>query len=162
MPKTVHKSRITVHRHDDFFTESLVVHDCPECGVIFAITADYNERRKADGALFRCPNGHQMGYDGDDERKRRELEEKLRQEKANAEFWRKQNRISQGRAEHEARSAAAYKGHLTRMRNRVANGVCPKGGCKRSFTNLADHVRCEHPELLEALADHHHDDSPTG
>lgn len=47
---------------------------------------------------------------------------------------------------HERRSAAAHKGHLTRVKNRIANGVCPC--CNRSFTPLADHMASEHPDFV--------------
>ena len=42
------------------------------------------------------------------------------------------------------RSAAAYKGHLTRVKRRVGNGVCPC--CNRTFKNLADHMTTKHPD----------------
>ena len=60
-------------------------------------------------------------------------------------------RAIQDQLDAERRSAAAYRGHLTRMRNRVARGVCPVAGCKRSFPELHAHVVTCHPELLGDL-----------
>ena len=63
--------------------------------------------------------------------------------------------IQRDHARDETRRArlqtAAAKGQLTKMRNRVARGVCPQAGCKRSFTNLHDHVATCHPDLLATV-----------
>lgn len=49
------------------------------------------------------------------------------------------------RTESEYRSKLAIKGHLTRTKNRIANGVCPC--CKRHFNNVERHMRSQHPEF---------------
>jgi hypothetical protein len=36
--------------------------DCHECGIIFAITKAFYERRRADHANFFCPHGHKCAY----------------------------------------------------------------------------------------------------
>lgn len=55
----------------------------------------------------------------------------------------------------ERRSAAALRGHITRLKNRIVAGVCPVPGCKRSgFSNVMRHVASKHPEWH---ADHAHD-----
>ena len=52
------------------------------------------------------------------------------------------------------RSARAYRGHLTRMRNRIAAGVCPVPGCRRTgLTQTLRHIASQHPEWL---AEHEH------
>jgi hypothetical protein len=45
------------------------------------------------------------------------------------------------------RSASAYKGQATRIRNRVGAGVCPC--CTRTFANLARHMAGQHPDFRE-------------
>lgn len=46
------------------------------------------------------------------------------------------------------RQVAARKGQITKMRNRIANGVCPVPGCKRSgFDNVASHIATVHPNF---------------
>lgn len=42
------------------------------------------------------------------------------------------------------RSLVAHKGHTTRLKNRIAAGVCPC--CQRTFQNLARHMKCKHPK----------------
>jgi hypothetical protein len=46
------------------------------------------------------------------------------------------------------RSLAAQKGVTTRIKRRVANGVCPC--CKRTFQDLARHMAGQHPGYAEA------------
>lgn len=40
------------------------------------------------------------------------------------------------------------KGLLTRMKNRVGNGVCPC--CNRHFKNLQGHMKTKHPEFKDS------------
>ena len=126
----------------------LFVTDCATCGVIFAIPHSLEQRRRADGASWYCPNGHSMVFrksDIDVERERTAaLQRRLDREETH-------RRAVQDQLDAERRSAAAYRGHLTRMRNRVARGVCPVAGCKRSFSELHAHVSTCHPELLGDL-----------
>lgn len=47
----------------------------------------------------------------------------------------------------EQQSKYRVKGHLTRLKKRVAHGVCPC--CKRTFKQLASHMKTKHPEYQE-------------
>ena len=38
--------------------------DCPNCGLTFAITKDFDNRRRDDHRTFYCPMGHSMSYNG--------------------------------------------------------------------------------------------------
>lgn len=49
-------------------------------------------------------------------------------------------RAEASRAEHSRRAEKAAK---TRIKNRIARGVCPC--CKRTFQNLAAHMQTQHP-----------------
>lgn len=138
-------------------TTQLWVTDCPSCGVIFATTADLEKRRRADGERFYCPNGHGMTFGRS---KADRLQEQLDAEQKRStrlvesvERERQHTERERQRTEHERRRAAAAKGQLTKMRNRVARGVCPKQGCRRSFESLHEHVRHEHPELLDNVTE---------
>jgi len=112
------------------------------CGVQFAITEAFANRRRDDRRSFQCPWGHTMSYgenDLDRERKRTtRLQAKLDQ--AQAEIL-----TQRERRDHADRSAAAYKGHLTRIKNRIAAGVCPC--CRRPFAAVMRHMRGQHPEF---------------
>jgi len=122
---------------------NLYVLDCSNCGVIFAITTDYEDRRRNDGKGFHCPNGHTcIWHESETDRQRKradQAESALKFTRVSRDAWRDQA----GAAE---RSKAAYRGHLTRMRNRIAAGVCPVQGCRRNFANVKAHVATQHPQ----------------
>lgn len=152
MARSTTKHRIDVVRVDTLRTITLVAMDCPSCGVIFALSQELDERRRDDGATIYCPNGHKMSYDSREEKERERIEAERDAAQRRADRERQWRHRAEEREAHQRRSAAAYRGHLTRMRNRVRNGVCPKGGCKRSFTDLAEHIRTEHPEMFDDVS----------
>lgn len=124
-----------------------VTEECCTCGMPFAMTADFKQRRLADRRLFYCPSGHAQHYTG------KSQEQKLR-EKLDAE--RRRADAESGRAslleDQRDQVARAHK----RMRERVKNGVCPC--CNRTFQNLLEHMRTQHPDFgrhqqLRALRD---------
>lgn len=123
----------------------LVSEDCCECGVTFAMPADMHWRLVNNpGSAFYCPNGHSQHYVGKSEaQKQQERAEQAEQRLKWAEARESAQRRERQAAE---RSARAYKGHLTRMRNRIANGVCPVGGCRRNFANVKAHITSQHPD----------------
>jgi hypothetical protein len=134
---------------------ALYVTTCPSpsCGVIYALTEDYKARRYADGKSFYCPNGHISSWSDTEEKRllrRAELAE------SRLEWSRSAERAARDQSQAAHHSARAYKGHLTRMRNRIAAGVCPVQGCRRNFANVKAHVTSQHPtwahEHPEALA----------
>lgn len=99
-------------------------------------------------ALF-CPLGHKFVPSGETDVDR--LKRELAQAERSADYHRGEAKRARERNQLERRRTAAAKGQLTKMRNRVARGVCPDGSCHRSFTNLHDHVATMHPELLETV-----------
>lgn len=126
------------------WTTSLYVTDCASCGVIFAFATELEQRRRADGGTFYCPNGHSMVFGNTDKDRIKKLERQL-------DDVRTQRDHAREATQREKRQHTATKGQLTKARRRAANGVCPDEECHRSFTDLADHVRTCHPELVKAL-----------
>lgn len=123
-------------------TVAMTVLDCPECAVIFAITGEFEKRRRSDGASFCCPSGHSMSYaENEVDRLRKQLklsQERIRVEADNANYWR-------GRQQSTAKSLRATKAAHTRTKNRVARGVCPC--CNRHFVNVERHMAGQHPDF---------------
>lgn len=122
-------------------TVTIVSLHCGECHVLFGLNQSYHEAAKRDGTTFCCPNGHRIGYSDTEvsqlEREKAKVERQLQ--------WAREDRADlRERLDHETRSKAAVKGHLTRTRRRVAAGVCPC--CNRSFKDLARHMQGQHPE----------------
>lgn len=121
-------------------TATLEVTTCYKCGTPFGVESCLHRRLKERGETFYCPNGHGQVYTRSITQKLEDAEKALERERARTQRWRDES-------EANARSAAAYKGHLTRTKKRVAAGVCVC--CNRSFRNLADHMRTQHPEYAE-------------
>lgn len=117
-------------------TAQLVTEECFKCGVMFAIPTDLRNYLLADHSReFFCPNGHGQVYGGKTEaEKQRERAERLALQLAN-----RDEDLRCARAQ-----VAATKGQVTKLKKRVANGVCPC--CNRSFANLGRHMAGQHPD----------------
>ena len=125
----------------------LAVQTCCACGILFAVDGDYDRRRREDHKDFHCPNGHPQHYTGKTEAQR----QRQRAEQAEAKAARLQAHADQQAAEigYQQRRASALKGHLTRMRRRIAAGVCPVPGCQRTgLTQTLRHIAAKHPDWL--------------
>lgn len=136
------------------FTVRMTTIECAQCGMIFAVSSEWEARRRETHKGFHCPEGHPLVFNGpSDAEKRAETAEKeakrlariAEAERARVQFW---------QDEHKAvkKELTATKGQLTKTRKRAATGVCPVDGCHRSFVDVARHVRTKHPEFA-----HDHD-----
>lgn len=132
------------------YTLTLTRIECGVCHIPFAIPSNLYKARLQDGKDFWCPNGHAVHYFDNDNRKLRAQVAQLTDDR---QWYSDQMKAARKDAELQRRRAAAAKGQLTKIRNRVANGMCPVPGCKRSFTNVLDHLRNEHPDY------HRHEES---
>lgn len=131
------------------YTEStvLVAETCPACGVLFAMPQTLNKELRDTGATFYCPTGHSMSYGkGNNAKLRDELERAKRQ----LENSRTYGRAIADQKEAAERSNRALRGANTKLRKRVAAGVCPC--CQRSFQNLARHMAGQHPNFAGEIA----------
>jgi DNA-binding transcriptional regulator YiaG len=109
---------------------------CCNCGMPFAMTADFMRRRCEDHERFYCPAGHPQHYTGPTEA------QKLR-----AEIERKAEMLLAAELRAESAEKSRQQAALAhrKMRARVANGVCPC--CNRTFQNLMQHMKSEHPDF---------------
>jgi hypothetical protein len=116
-------STLTIQQAVDFHVE-----ECCNCGVAFAMTDQLYTERHKDKATFYCPNGHGQHYVGKtDKQLLVEAEERSRQAI---------------QAERDQRLAAERE--LKRIQDRSKGGACPC--CKRSFVQLARHMKTKHPD----------------
>lgn len=126
------------------------VHTCLTCGIPYTLPINVAENQRKKGGYHYCHCGHSQGWskeESEEGRIRRERD-RLKQDKAYLE--------DRYREEHQARqqaekSAAAYKGHTTRLRKRAKAGVCPC--CNRSFDNLRRHMDSKHPDFAKDAAE---------
>lgn len=124
--------------------------DCANCGILFGIPVEFANRRRNDGRDFYCPNGHPLAW-SDTEVKR--LRRKLENAQTEINWQRDMRQAAEADAAHQRRMAGVAKGKLTRMRNRIAKGVCPVPGCKRSGLggDVVAHIHTCHPEFTAHL-----------
>lgn len=114
--------------------------NCYKCGISFAVPATIRKRWIDSGDAFYCPHGHSQAYSKSTvkqkDREIRNLQKRLEWQAKDASNARSQR----DRAEARRRAEKAAK---TRLKNRVANGVCPC--CKRTFDDLQRHMATKHP-----------------
>lgn len=128
------------------YSGNLVTTTC-WCGIHYAVPSEfYNmiKRQHRDGrsqTRIYCPLGHTWEFSGRGETEI--LREKLADEQ-------RRRKAARDLLAAEERSHAATRGHLTRQKKRVANGVCPC--CHRTFKQLAAHMKNKHPEFVKETA----------
>lgn len=106
----------------------------------------YNTRRN-NHQTFYCPNGHPGAFKGktEIEKKLEEAEKQLANQKARLEWAEADSKRAKEARDQAQRQASAARGQVTKIKNRVGNGVCPC--CNRTFQNLLRHMHTQHPEF---------------
>lgn len=111
---------------------------CAHCHIEFAMPSTLRDELRRTHERFYCPRGHHLVFNG------RTEEQKLKARLDNAEA----SRIALlDQLEAAERSRRAQKGVTTRIKNRIARGVCPC--CNRSFTNVREHMAGQHPDFAK-------------
>lgn len=119
------------------YVGTMEIHHCPTCQMPYAATDDYFRRKSERGESWYCPEGHSAVFTKSHAAKMQELEQELDRQRA-------RTRHAQDQYEGAQASARAYKGHATRVKNRIKNGVCPF--CHRSFANVRTHMASQHED----------------
>lgn len=132
------------------YNVTLTVLECCSCHVTFAIPETWDKSLRESHAIFYCPGGHGQSYNGPTEAQKlraklKESEEyrantsrRLQMAEANALAVRDQLAATQ-------RSLTGHKAANTRIKNRIAAGVCPC--CNRHFVNVERHMTGQHPNF---------------
>lgn len=122
----------------------LITVHCGVCGGTYAINERYHQKKREECGHWHCPYCEcSWGFSGKtkaqiEQEKREMVERQLEQARAES----ARMRDERDTAENRRRAEKAAK---TRIKNRVANGVCPC--CNRSFQNLHRHMTTKHPEF---------------
>lgn len=110
---------------------------CYKCNMPFAVPTETKWRWQTSGGTFYCPAGHGQVYKTtENERLQNEvtrLNKRLQWELTNS--------------RHLEASLRSQKAAKTKLKKRIANGVCPC--CHRSFVNLKRHMETQHKEYGE-------------
>lgn len=114
---------------------------CSQCKEPFMLHPETEATLRRSSQWFHCPWGHRQYFpQGQSET------DKLRQErdrlKQNQAYLEDRIRAETERRELIQRQARAFKGQVTKLKNRAANGVCPC--CNRTFANLQRHMATKH------------------
>ena len=131
------------------YTGTLVIEECCECHITFAMPADFQRRAREAGPklAFYCPLGHGQHYSVSEAARLKGELERMRRRAERAETLAVAASDQATAAEWSSR---AYKGHLTRARKRIGNGTCPC--CNRHFANVERHMRGQHPDYADSPA----------
>lgn len=124
--------------------QKFVFSNCITCGVSYSVPEPMWNKQQEKGGFHHCCNGHSQGWDKEDsgiEILRRERN-RLKQQAARL---KDESRTNLELARSNERTAAAYKGQVTKLKKRAKHGVCPC--CNRSFQNLARHMESRHPNF---------------
>lgn len=132
-----------------FFTNTqLTTINCGQCGGTYAIQERYRQEKKEAGGSWNCPYCKiGWGFGGGENAR---LKKQLEKERQRTILERQQHDQTRAELEHTELRRRAAQGQTTRIKNRVANGVCPC--CNRSFKDLAAHMKTQHPDFAAAEA----------
>lgn len=117
----------------------LIVEDCIHCGMQFAVSKNWQDKKRNDHSTFYCPNGHSMAYNVEGPVAKAERLAKKAELDAQARI--NDARHAQLVAEKERDSAIRAK---RKMERRISKGVCPC--CNRTFEDLHRHMSTKHKD----------------
>ncbi|GLU91324.1 hypothetical protein [Agromyces sp. NBRC 114283] len=126
------------------YTSTLDSLTCGVCEIPFAIPRNKLAKVQADGSSFWCPNGHKISYH---QSRNDELEAALAAERRRRQRAEARETSTRDQLEATERSLRGHKAAKTRIKNRIAAGVCPC--CNRRFENLARHMSGQHPDFTQ-------------
>lgn len=124
--------------------ETFEIEHCCNCGMPFAMTRDFQNRRLSDKGTFYCPAGHPQHYRGESDKDRAQrLAGQLDQERTRVQQLRDEADARRRQLDYQKRARKSVSTRLRTLKQRVGNGVCPC--CNRTFSQLARHMAAEHP-----------------
>lgn len=124
------------------YTGTLHILTCGECSIPHAIPVEMHRDRLDNGGDWWCPNGHKLHFLTTEKGR---LEAELAREKKLRGWSESRETSLRDQLGATERSLRGHKAAKTRIKNRIAAGVCPC--CNRSFQNVARHMAGQHPDF---------------
>ena len=112
--------------------------ECITCGVIYTCPEIVILKQRERGGYHHCPNGHSQGRDKNGSENAQLLRRAQRAEQEQA-------RLAEELATANRRTECEVR-ERERMMKRATAGVCQC--CKRSFANVARHMKLKHPNVV--------------
>lgn len=127
-------------------TYTMVVCADDRCDMTIVLDRGFVRKRKDDHRTFYCPNGHSNYWPQESDEEK--LQKKVKNLEDRTRWQADQMQAARNDAAHERRRRAAAQGQLTKIKNRITNGVCPVPGCKRSGLgkDVVAHIATVHPD----------------
>lgn len=124
------------------FTGTMQILKCGECSIPHAIPSELYTDRLNNGGNWWCPNGHKLHFTQTENDK---LERELAAEKRRRQWSEARESSTRDQLHATERSLRGHKAAKTRIKNRIAAGVCPC--CNRSFQDVRRHMAGQHPDF---------------
>ena len=133
------------------FDQRISIELCPTCHIPHGIPTELRERMLLynsaqypnNYAKAYCPNGHDWWYIG-----KTAEQQRLEQTERELKIARDQRDSARTAGEQARRHAAAMKGQVTKIRNRIRAGICPVQSCRANLGDrVRDHIAHEHPDF---------------
>lgn len=129
--------------------DTFEIEHCYKCGMAFAMTTEFQRRRRNDHKMFYCPSGHPQHYTGmSDSDRAQKLAGQLDIERSRLESERRMRASVERQLDYQKRARKSVSTRLQKVKVRVGHGVCPC--CNRTFRSLADHMATKHPTYAAA------------
>lgn len=118
------------------YVGTLVIMECYKCHCAFGLTQDHYRRAKETGINFYCPNGHDQVFTTSEIDK---LKRELLSKETTIQWLREDSNWQKEQRKKEYRRRVAMKGTLTKIKNKICAGKCPK--CDKVFDDLKAHMQ---------------------
>lgn len=113
------------------------------CGMPFMLSKDLRYQARNRGHTIYCPLGHTITWKETEETRLRRERDRLKQDQARLED---EKRWAEQQAQMARERADKAEKATKRLKKRASAGTCPC--CNRTFANMAQHMKHQHPELL--------------
>lgn len=113
------------------------------CGTPFALPAELLSAAHKAGHTIYCPHGHSVCWKDTETDKLRRERDRLKQDQARLEDESKQAWTTAAALRERAEKAEKA---AKRLKKRTSAGTCPC--CSRTFSNMAEHMKHQHPEFV--------------
>lgn len=122
-----------------WLTEAMVCEHCCNCGMPFYMPKSFQQRKLDNkGEQFHCPAGHPQHYTG------KNKDEQIAALQREAAHEREMRLSASQQATQHWKTSRQILGKLRKLKTRIGAGVCPC--CQRTFSQLARHIKCKHPQ----------------